>query len=403
MKAEAQLVFHSQCVTAIITRVMSTDGTNIFLSRVPDLGYSTKGAVFRIAKDQLAKNGEVASMRTLYEATFLYLGVPKELYRDREFVALTDGERTELYWQIREHDDELTHFAEIDVGPLNSGRLPPEYQALSTKTVGLVGCGSAGSKIAVSLARSGVEKFLLIDDDILLRPNLQRHELDWREIGAHKVDGLADRLCMINPCVRTDLRRQRLSGQELAASAESALAELAKCDLVIDATADPGAFNLTSHISMKANKPLIWLEVFEGGIGLVARSHPDWDPDPQATRAAVLSFCEQQNAPWVVQNIGGYDAVADDHTLVAGDSDVSAIAAHAARMAIDALMNLDELIFPHSAYLIGLRRAWIFDQPFDTRPIYVERRAAETSVPASSAEKLAAVEFLATTLAKGPE
>jgi molybdopterin/thiamine biosynthesis adenylyltransferase len=404
LKAEARLIIHSECITAIIKEVLSAEGASLFRACAPDFGYTAKGALLRIAKDLFTKNGEVANARAFHEATFAQLGVPKESYQDREFVALTDGARTELYWQVAKDKDDLTHFAEIDVGSSNSGRLPPEYQALSSKRVGLVGCGSAGSKIATSLARSGVEKFFLIDDDILLRSNLLRHELDWREIGAHKVDGLGDRLRMINSCVETKVRRSSLSGQESAASAESALAQLAKCDLIVDATAEARAFNLTSYVSMKAKKPLIWLEVFEGGIGgLVARSRPGRDPDPQATRAGILSWCEQRNAPWVGQNLGGYDAMADDRILVADDSDVAVVAAHAARMAIDVLVAPEASIFRHSVYMIGLRKAWIFEQPFDTWPIEVEHRLTETSTELASPDARTAVKFLAKVLAKGPK
>ncbi|MEI2768746.1 MAG: ThiF family adenylyltransferase, partial [Nitrosomonas sp.] len=58
-------------------------------------------------------------------------------------------------------------------------RLPEEYDQLSKVRVGIVGLGSIGSKIAVSLARSGMRRFLLVDDDYLVPGNLVRHELSW--------------------------------------------------------------------------------------------------------------------------------------------------------------------------------------------------------------------------------
>jgi hypothetical protein len=67
-------------------------------------------------------------------------------------------------------------------------RLATEHQRLREIRVGIVGLGSLGSKIAVSLARSGVRKFLLIDDDILMAGNLCRHELSWASVGMHKAD-----------------------------------------------------------------------------------------------------------------------------------------------------------------------------------------------------------------------
>jgi hypothetical protein len=37
-------------------------------------------------------------------------------------------------------------------------------------------------------------------------------------------------------------------------------------------------------------------------------------------------------------------------------------------MAIDLLVSPHDSAFPHSAYLIGLTKQWIFSEPFDTHP-----------------------------------
>ena len=62
-----------------------------------------------------------------------------------------------------------------------------------------------------------------------------------------------------------------------------------------------------------------------------------------------------------------------DAPAIADDADVTVIAGNAARMAIDLLIPRDPSMFPHSVYLIGLAEGWIFDQPFETRPIDVDR------------------------------
>jgi hypothetical protein len=54
--------------------------------------------------------------------------------------------------------------------------------------------------------------------------------------------------------------------------------------------------------------------------------------------------------------------------LVADDADVSVIAGHAAKLALDVLTR-EQSIFPSSAYAIGLAAEWIFQAPFDTWPI----------------------------------
>ena len=47
-----------------------------------------------------------------------------------------------------------------------------------------------GSKVGTMLARSGVARFFLADDDILFPDNFVRNDLDWRDVGSHKANAL---------------------------------------------------------------------------------------------------------------------------------------------------------------------------------------------------------------------
>ena len=66
-----------------------------------------------------------------------------------------------------------------------------------------------------------------------------------------------------------------------------------------------------------------------------------------------------------------YEDGAEETPLIADDADVSAIAAHAARLAIDALIAREPSLFPNSVYAIGLGVGSVFNQPFETFPIEV--------------------------------
>ena len=78
-------------------------------------------------------------------------------------------------------------------------------------------------------------------------------------------------------------------------------------------------------------------------------------------------------------------AGAGDAPAIADDADVTAIAANASRLAIDTLLGLEISEFPYAVYLIGLRKAWIFESPFETYPIDVglpvAREAPQTLTP----------------------
>lgn len=260
------------------------------------------------------------------------------------------------------------------VAPNTSGRLPDDHHILTQKRIAIVGCGSVGSKIAGMLARSGVRSFTLVDDDLFFEANLVRNDLDAEAIGQHKGDALAARLRNLVANTEISVRRIALGQQESAGSTESVMEELAKADLLIDATADARAFNLAAAVARRHSKPMVWCEVFAGGIGgIVARVRPGLDPIPAQARSQIRSWCDSHNKPWIATAGATYEVERDNAPpLIANDADVSVIAAHASRFALDVLTR-EKSAFPCSAYAIGLAAEWIFQAPFDTWPIDLQQ------------------------------
>jgi hypothetical protein len=78
--------------------------------------------------------------------------------------------------------------------------------------------------------------------------------------------------------------------------------------------------------------------------------------------------------------------------LVADDADVTVLAAHATRMAVDALIEGQG--FPHSMYVISLRAGWMFDQPFEAYPIDTQAPTKEPDPEADPEEKKQGLQFL---------
>lgn len=68
-----------------------------------------------------------------------------------------------------------------------------EYKIISKKRILLVGCG-LGSQIAVLLARTGFKNFILCDNDIVEKHNLNRQEFFLKDIGRNKAKVLAKRI-----------------------------------------------------------------------------------------------------------------------------------------------------------------------------------------------------------------
>jgi molybdopterin/thiamine biosynthesis adenylyltransferase/ubiquitin-protein ligase len=256
--------------------------------------------------------------------------------------------------------------ARVILEPSSRGaRLDDEHQSLKAKKVAVIGCGSLGSKVATSLARSGVEKFVLVDDDIVLSENFVRNDLDWRDIGLHKADALSDRLTFANPAVKGEVYRRRLGGQESSSTVETLLGVLSECDLLIDATADPAPFNYLCSVAKFGNKPMLWGEIFGGGFGgMVARSRPGVEPDPATMRQRILAWC-RDNGREIEPSPGRYEGV-ETVPEIADDAEVSVLAGHASMLATDTLIARAPSAYPYPVYLIGFRAGWIFDSAFDT-------------------------------------
>ena len=254
--------------------------------------------------------------------------------------------------------------------PEPAARLAPEYTALGELKLGLVGAGSVGSKVATMLARAGVRRFEVLDDDVLRQENLVRNELDWADVGLHKANALRQRLLRVRPDAEVTVRRLHLGGQEAAGSADVAVLALSRCDLLIDATAAGIAFNLIAAAARLGTKPMLWVEVFAGGVGgVIARARPGLDPPPQAARAQVNQWYADRDTPFPGGTPVRYELDRDGEPLIADDADVSVIAGYLGRLALDTLLARAPSAFPVSAYVIGLKQEWIFEQPFDVWPV----------------------------------
>ncbi len=85
------------------------------------------------------------------------------------------------------------------IGADNLGRL-------AEKKVAVVGLGSGGGFVALSLAMSGVAGFVLVDNDDLEAGNVTRHVADLRYVGWNKAAAVADLIANRNPEAQVETR-----------------------------------------------------------------------------------------------------------------------------------------------------------------------------------------------------
>lgn len=98
----------------------------------------------------------------------------------------------------------------------------------SSATVAVCGLGGLGSNIAVSLARAGIGKLILIDFDRVDITNLNRQQYKAAQIGRFKTDALLENLKEIAPYIKTECHTARINK-------ENALSLLEKADIICEA------------------------------------------------------------------------------------------------------------------------------------------------------------------------
>ncbi|ABC90782.1 hypothetical conserved protein [Rhizobium etli CFN 42] len=240
---------------------------------------------------------------------------------------------------------------------LRSGRAP----SAQAKKVAVVGAGSVGSKVAEMLLRSGIDTLRIFDGDVFLPGNLERHVLDWRDVGYHKVHGLKRRLLHIVPGADIMTIDQNLNWQKSARTNALHFDLITACDIIVDASGDPATSMLLGALAFENKKPFVSVEVFEGGIGaLVAPSVPERNAAYTLGREALLNWTDEKGR--VVPLSAGdraYEAISDDgDIIVADDAAISMAASHAARVVLDIL---DDKLDDFRWLLIGFRKEWAFD------------------------------------------
>lgn len=91
------------------------------------------------------------------------------------------------------------------------------HRNIKEASVMVIGCGSVGSDIVMLLAKTGVRRFVLVDDDILSFDNIGRHLLGASAVGGYKTQMLKARLLLHFPHLQIECREktaQKMCGDE---------------------------------------------------------------------------------------------------------------------------------------------------------------------------------------------
>lgn len=150
----------------------------------------------------------------------------------------------------------------------------PQLQPLQTKRAAIVGVGALGSPLADLLAKAGVGASFYLDSDIVTIGNRVRHQLDLSDLGRAKVQGMAHRALRVNPWGNVEIQGSRvgaaLTGPHASVAQEHddrIVAELAECDLIINATANSTTGSYLSTIAHETGTTVLHTWVSAGAWG----------------------------------------------------------------------------------------------------------------------------------------
>lgn len=129
---------------------------------------------------------------------------------------------------------------------------------LSQKRVGVVGLGSGGGFVALSLAMSGIGHFVLVDDDELEEGNIVRHVADRRYIGWNKAAAVADLIQNRNPTAQIDVREGRI---------EQNMDALDELDILVVGVDGENAKYIINEACLKRHLTAVYAGVYERGEG----------------------------------------------------------------------------------------------------------------------------------------
>lgn len=105
---------------------------------------------------------------------------------------------------------------------------PEIASVLSSKSVGIAGCGGLGSNCAVALARTGIGRLVLADFDVVSISNLNRQYYFLHQAGVKKVFALKENMALINPQVQVETHDVKLSPSDI-------LRIFKDCDIIVEA------------------------------------------------------------------------------------------------------------------------------------------------------------------------
>ncbi|HTG03128.1 MAG TPA: ThiF family adenylyltransferase [Bradyrhizobium sp.] len=236
-------------VYAIAARAGLADSLDALASEAPDLLFVALGAMTENGPAIVApiiKRPPIIRGNDPLIRGFRPSRVPEPIFNARFFGAELAGKNS---------------VDRVDAGWIHGRGQDPRVVTLQEATVAVLGCGSVGAPVAVNLARAGVRKLILVDQEKFKGANVGRHPLGVGSIDSPKASELARRLRSDLPHVEVESYVSKVQALLLRDDCP-----LAKVDLIVSALGDwPSESMLDEwHVANGKRFPIVygWTEPY---------------------------------------------------------------------------------------------------------------------------------------------
>ena len=340
--------------------------------------YSIKGVYILTTQSVIQLVSYYKTLSDFYDLLQKEIAVEKAILLDQlkkndsEYVLLVNEHKMPvLLLKIDDKKDKIEHFGcyKIDFGKLQD-RIPNKdnYALLSQRKVTIIGCGSGGGAIAENLVKAGIQKFVLIDPEILETENIFRHNCTLRDIGLKKTYALKKRLQEINPQITFQVINEKIDSIK-----ENVDLAIKDSDIIINATGS--SENLINHYCYSRNITAIHAKVYPFGFGgevisVIPEIHPCFECQNQQLNKLLDEIPKISEFP--LNKTIDYN-ITDEGDTIAIPSlaiDASFINNITAKMTIDILLtDFEKLESTPNIILWGNEKEWIFEQNYSCKKV----------------------------------